>query len=494
MAAPGLALKPGLRQRQAQIMTPAMQEAVRLLRLSGLALDAAVREALETNPLLMLEEAPDDSPFRPPTLPVRSPAAGYRPTAAAIRLFGGAAGAAPAGAGSTPPGPAGPDAAALAADRSLHDILFEEIAWSFADPAERRIALDLGGLLDEAGYLAGDPADVAAAHGVGTAQVERILARLQALAPPGLFARDLAECLRLQLADAGRLDPPMTAILDHLPLLTERGPEALAAAAGIDPDDLPACLDRLRALDPRPGLALAGGPAPTIVPDLLVLAADAAPAYDRDLARPVGRWIVALNPDTVPRVTLDRAGLAGLRARSRDAATRTWLNDRSRDAALLIRAIERRGATMLEVGAEIFSRQQAFLEHGMAALGPMKRRDIADAVGLNESTVGRAAQDKFAATPQGTFALTALFSARIGDLNGGAGHAAGAVRHRLRTLIGAEAAALSDAALTRMLRAEGYDISRRTVAKYRGVLRIPSSVGRRRRAGRSRRSAAAQGD
>lgn len=482
MATPGLS--PGLRQRRklTQTLTPALQQSIRLLQLSNSGLDAIVREALETNPLLSLDEAPDDVPIGVPKAPTRDPAAGYRPTPAAARLFGAAAGALPGterqGAQTDSRGPDRPD---TVSERTLQDVLFEDIAFSFADAVERSIAIDLGGLLDEAGYLAGDIGDVAALRGVSEALVSDILLRLQALAPPGLFARNLGECLRLQLIDTGALDPSMDALLENLPLLTERGPEALAAAAGIEPDELPRYLDRLRALDPRPGLALAGVTASAIVPDLIVRPAADARRFDGENACRLGRWLVAVNPETAPRLALDRAGLERLRARSRNESEKAYLRDRTEEAGWLIQAVEKRRATILRLGVEIFRRQQEFLEHGTARLRPMTRKDIAQATALHESTISRAVNEKFAETPQGVFALKFLFSARVGALNGGPGHAASAVRHRLRILIDRETAPLSDEAVTRLLRAEGYDLARRTVAKYREMLRIPSSVERRRR-------------
>ena len=485
MAAPGVSLKLRQRRRLSQNLTPALQQSMKLLQLSNLGLDAVIREAIETNPLLSLDDPPDDAPDDAPVKalrPVRRDlAAGYRPTPAAARLFGAAAGAATESENYGKQA-SGRDIESLgvAAAGSLREFLFEDIVFSFIDPLERSIAIELSGLLDEAGYLAGDIADVAALREVTEARVTTILLRLQALAPPGLFARNLGECLRLQLADAGRLDPPMNAVLDNLSLLTERGLDALAAAAGIAPSDLPLFLDRLRTLDPRPGVSLADVAAPAIVPDLIVQPADETPFYDSEQTRRVGRWIVAVNPETVPRLSLDRAGLEGLRTRTRDDTERAYLKDRSQDATWLIRAVEQRSATILRVGAEIFFRQQEFLEHGTTGLKPMSQKDIALASSLHESTISRAANDKFAATPQGVFPIKFLFSGRIGALNDGPDYAASAVRHRLRVLIGQETTPMSDEAVTRLLRAEGYDIARRTVAKYREMMRIPSSVERRR--------------
>lgn len=487
MAAPGLSLELRQRRKLTQTLTPALQQSIKLLQLSSFELDAVVREALETNPLLSLDEPADDTAMGRIKAPARNPAAGYRPTPQAARLFGAAAGA-PPGAGrpgaehhGAQPDAHGPDRPDAAAERTLQDVVFEDIAFSFTDAVERTVAIDLSGLLDEAGYLAGDPGDVAALRGVPETLVSDILRRLQALAPPGLFARNLGECLRLQLVDAGTLDPSMDALLDNLPLLTERGPEALAAAAGIGPGDLPRFLDRLRALDPRPGLALAGVTAPAIVPDLIVRPATDALRGDGEQACRLGLWIVAINPDTAPRLALDRAGLEWLRAQARTQDEKAYLRERTDEAGWLLQAIERRQATILRLGVEIFRRQQEFLEHGTVRLRPMTRKDIAGATDLHESTVSRAVNEKFAATPQGVFALKFLFSSRIGALNGGPGYAASAVRQRLRVLIDGESAPLSDAAVTRLLRAEGYDLARRTVAKYREMLRIPSSVERRRR-------------
>lgn len=482
MAAPGLSLELRQRRKQTQILTPAVQQSIRLLQLSSIGLDAVVREALETNPLLSLDEAPDDFQIEPPKTLRRDPAAGYRPTPAAARLFGAAADPLPGAERHSEQtvgrGPERPDAAP---EQTLQDAIFQDIAFSFTDAVERSIAIDLSGLLDEAGYLAGDTAEVAAVRGVPEALVADILRRLQALAPPGLFARNLGECLRLQLVDAGALDPSMEALLENLPLLTDRGPEALASAAGIDPGDLQRHLDRLRTLDPRPGLAFAAAAAPPIVPDLIVRPAHEALPRDGEHARRFGPWVVAVSPETAPRLALDRAGLERLRARSRRESEKTYLRDRAEEAGWLIQAIEKRRTTVLRLGVEIFHRQQEFLEHGTARLRPMTRKDIAGATDLHESTIGRAVNEKYAATPQGVFALKFLFSARVGALDGGPGYAASAVRHRLRILIEGETAPLSDEAVTRLLRDEGYDLARRTVAKYREMLRIPSSVERRRR-------------
>lgn len=504
MAGPAVSLNIGhglqQQQRMSQALTPAMQQALKLLQLSSTQLDAAIRDALESNPLLALDEPvvdsqaddaatfpdrPDQAPNRRALQPVRrNPRAGYRPTPAAARLFGAAASAGPQG--ETRAGDAGAGSSLDAGGRTaanFRDVLFEDIVFAFENPAERGIAIDLCGMLDDHGYLAGDVADVAEFRLVSDDLVNSVLKRLQKVAPAGLFARDLAECLALQLEEIGALDPTMAALLQHLDLLTEKSPAALAAAAGIEADDLPAFLARLRDLDPKPGASLGGGAAPAIVPDLVVYDAGRRTIRNSDYEQQIGRWVVALNPDLVPRLSLDRANLEALRAQSRQETEKAYLKDRTQDATWLIRAIEQRTATILRVGVEIFRRQTDFLESGVSGLQPMTQKEIAAATDVHESTISRAANEKFAATPQGVIDLKFMFSAQIADLNGGPAHSAKVVRHRLRQLVDAESTPMSDDALAGHLRDEGFDVARRTVAKYREMLRIPSSVDRRRARG-----------
>lgn len=480
MAGPSVSLQLHQRQKQAQTLTPAVQQALKLLHLSSQQLDAVVRDALESNPLLALEDTHEaETPQELKPVP-RARGAGYRPSPAARSLFG----ASRAGAGNRldgghtaavePGNEGGP------AQRSLRDVLFEDIVFEFTDPVERGIAIDLAGLLDDAGYLAGDLKDVADMRQVPLSVIEGVLSRLQSIAPAGMFARTLSECLRLQLADRDDLDDAMASVLDHLELLTEKGPARLAAAAGIDPDALSGCLERLRALEPRPGAAIADAAAPSVVPDLIVRPLASAGAKPDEYSRRVGNWIVALNPALIPHLSLDRSTLERLRNQSRRARDKEYVTEKAQDATWLIKAVEQRTATILRVGVAIFERQRAFLEHGVERMRPMTQKDIAAVAEVHESTVSRAANDKFAATPQGVFALKFLFSAAIPNLDGGPDHAAKVVRFRLRELVLEEESPMSDDLLARLLRAEGYDIARRTVAKYREMLRIPSSVVRRR--------------
>jgi len=481
-------LQIGQRQVQAPVLTPALQQALKLLQISSIELEAVVREALETNPLLVADEAPADLvPALPPPVPRRA-TAGYRPSPQAMRLFGAAARQSADRAGGNTGNDPGTFDLAGQEGSTLQEALLEDIAFAFDDPVDRQITLDLASLLDDAGYLAGDLADVAEYRKVSTTHVENVLARLKGVVPAGLFARDLADCLRLQLIDQEALDPAMAQVLDHLDLLAENGPAALAVAAGLEADIVSRCLARLRQLNPRPGASLAHQAAPTIVPDIIVLPKRADSSPDSEFVQSVGRWTVALNPALVPNLSLDRAGLQDLRARARRAEDRDYLKTTAQDATWLIRAIEQRTTTLLRMAVEIFRRQESFLESGPAGLKPLTQKEIARVTEIHESTVSRAVNQKYAATPQGVVPLKFLFCNPVRDLSGGRDHAAKVVRHRLKALIGAESAPVSDGELTRLLRLEGYDVARRTVAKYRGLLRIPSSI-ERRRAGPARASA-----
>ncbi|MCY4191128.1 MAG: hypothetical protein OXD42_07380, partial [Rhodospirillaceae bacterium] len=275
------------------------------------------------------------------------------------------------------------------------------------------------------------------------------------------------------------LDEVMIRILDHLEILAEHDPVALAAAVGLDVDEVSLGLDKLRQLDPRPGTAFAGQTAPVIVPDIIVLPIGTHSSHNSEHVQAVGRWTVGLNLDLVPKLSLDCTGLDILRARARREEERAYLKTSSRDATWLIRAIEQRTATLLRIGVEIFRRQEGFLEGGPLALKPLIQKEIAHVTEVHESTISRAVNRKFAATPQGLVPLKFLFSNSVRDLNGGRDHASKVVRQRLKALISAEAAPTPDEALTRQLRSEGYDVARRTVAKYREMLRIPSSVVRK---------------
>jgi RNA polymerase sigma-54 factor len=323
-------------------------------------------------------------------------------------------------------------------------------------------------MLDPAGRLSADPADIARALGTDLACVEAVRGRMMVFDPSGLFARTLAECLAAQLREKNRLDPAMAALLDNLETLARRDHRKLMALCGVDSEDLADMIAEIRALDPKPGANWDADALPPVIPDVLMRAA------------PGGDWLLELNPETLPRVLVNEAFYARV-SRKVGREDKTFLAEKLATANWLVKSLQQRAQTVLKVSAEIVVRQDGFFRHGVSHLRPLILRDIADTVALHESTVSRVTANKYIATPRGIFELKYFFTNAIAGSDGES-HSAESVRQRIRTLVGAEPAddILSDDAIVAVLRKEGVDIARRTVAKYREALRIPSSVQRKR--------------
>lgn len=479
-----------LRQSQSLVMTPQLRQAIKLLQSSNLEVTAFVEEELERNPLLERDERPEPrttADERAPEAPAPEPADSH---AAASSDSMPADSAAPldaewdnvydpdggfrAGAGAG--GRTGFDEELgtiedfADARISLREHLAEQIRLTFSDPRERLIAAQMLAMVDAAGRLTVGDAAIAAAMGAEEAQVAGVRARLQRLDPAGMFCRDLRECLAVQLADRNRLDPCMEALLDNLDMLARRDLRGLMRVCGVDSEDLADMISELKRLDPKPGASFDADPAPAVVPDVIM-------RRTQD-----GGWSVELNPETLPRVLVNRGfhAKAVVGARSKD--DRAFLADRLQSATWLVKSLEQRATTILKVAAEIVRRQDGFFRHGVAHLRPLILRDVAEAVSLHESTVSRVTANKYIATPRGTMELKFFFTTAIAGTAGGEAHSAESVRFRIREMIEAERPddILSDDAIVERLRKEGVDIARRTVAKYREALRIPSSVQRKR--------------
>ncbi|HFA59218.1 MAG TPA: RNA polymerase sigma-54 factor, partial [Rhodospirillales bacterium] len=358
----------------------------------------------------------------------------------------------------------------LATGRTLARHLEEQLPLALDDAADLLIAHQLIGMLDEAGYLREETAEIAARLGTDAAHVERIVRRLQTLDPPGVFARDLKECLRLQLADRDRLDPAMARLVDNLELVAKRDYAALRRICGVGEEDLREMLAELRELDPRPGAAVAPVAVQPVVPDVFVRPA------------PDGSWLVELNSETLPRVLVNNAYQALVRADTLPEADREYISSCLNRASWLVKSLDQRARTILAVAREIVRQQDAFLHRGVTALRPLTLRQVADALGMHESTVSRVTANKYMATPRGILDMKYFFTSAIATTDGAGAVSAETVRHRIRALIEAESAeaVLSDDRIVELLRAEGIDIARRTVAKYREAMGIPSSVQRRR--------------
>jgi RNA polymerase sigma-54 factor len=483
-----------LRQSQSLVMTPQLQQAIKLLELSNLELNAYVEEQLESNPLLERESDATNEAEALAEPPAAIAEDGPLPDTAAVA--DGRADSPDAStddaaydnlwqsedAGTTLLGDRGGTGGRSdfsVDERSLEETLTRppdlrqhlttQLQLDIPDPVERMIGLQLIDMLDEAGYLRGELEGVATMLGCTVPAVETVLAKLQRCEPAGIFARNLAECLALQLAERNRLDPAMRALLDHLDLLARGDRARLLEVCGVDAEDLAEMIGEIRALDPKPALAFDGDPASPAVPDILMQ------------RRPDGSWLIELNPDTLPRVLINRSYMAHIGRGAKSGAEREFLNDRLASANWLVKSLHQRATTILKVASEIVRRQEAFFQHGVQHLRPLTRRDVAAAIGMHESTVSRVTTNKYIETPRGFFELRYFFGASIGGSDGES-HAAEAVRRRIQQLIETEApkAVLSDDNLVILLRGEGINIARRTVAKYRESMRIPSSVERRR--------------
>jgi RNA polymerase sigma-54 factor len=352
---------------------------------------------------------------------------------------------------------------------TLLDLLSQQIGLMRAPPLTRMLALALAADIDDSGYLRTDAAEASARLGADAAHVEAAIALLQTCEPTGVGARDLAECLALQLAERDRLDPLMQRCLSHLDILARADFRGLAAACQVSEGEAREMAAEIRALHPRPGRGLTADPVFAAPPDLLV----------RRTAS--GAWAVELNADTLPRVLINNAYAAEVMAGG-DDEVRSFISECRASASWLVRSLEQRARTTLLVSAEILRRQTAFFEEGVGALRPMTLRAIAEETGLHESTVSRVTAGKRLSCERGSFDLKFFFSQAIAATGGGEAHAAESIRHRIRALIDDEdpRRTLSDDKLVTMLQAEGVDIARRTVAKYREAMSIPSSVQRKR--------------
>jgi RNA polymerase sigma-54 factor len=345
----------------------------------------------------------------------------------------------------------------------------EQLRLSMGDATDRLIGACLIAMLDPAGRLAGDLGQLAANLGCDVARVEAVRQRMMRFDPPGVFARDLRECLAVQLAERNRFDPAMAALIENLELLARRDMKRLMEVCGVDAEDLTEMVAELRRLDPKPGAAFEAEAATTVVPDVLMRRA------------PDGGWVVELNPETLPRVLANGTFHARISAGARTREEKSFIAEHWANATWLVKSLQQRASTILKVATEIVRQQDGFFRHGVSHLRPLILRDIATAVEMHESTVSRVTANKYIATPRGTLELKFFFTTAIAGTDGES-HSAEAVRHRIRDMIAAEdpANVLSDDQIVAALKREGVDIARRTVAKYRESLRIPSSVQRRR--------------
>ena len=510
-----LSAKLMMRQGQSLVMTPQLLQAIKLLQFSSIELASFIEEELERNPMLeRVEESggelpiseaatPDgqgsDAQFSEPDEPRESDWAGetlatdgaaleaslgtelsntfdadrpaVSPEASTTLTDAGLSATSWTGAVGPPSnGEAANLEAYVAAKPTLHDHLLEQLALACADPVDRMIGHTLIDAVDEIGYMREDISDIAQRLGTPAARIEMVLAKIHTFEPSGVGARDLAECLAIQLRERDRYDPAMQTLIANLPLLAKREFPTLRRLCDVDDEDLADMVAEIRRLDPKPGRAYSGGPIQPVVPDVTVRA-----AAD-------GGWHVELNSEVLPRLLVNQTYAAHVAKSRANDSDRSFVSQCLQTANWLTKSLEQRARTILKVSTEIVRQQHAFFAEGVQHLRPLNLKSIADAIGMHESTVSRVTSNKYMSTPRGLFELKYFFTASIAAQSGGQAHSAKSVRHKIKAMIERESVGnvLSDDAIVTELRAADIDIARRTVAKYRESLRIPSSVERRR--------------
>ena len=478
-----------LRQSQSLVMTPQLQQAIRLLALSNLEIESFIAEELEKNPLL--DSGGDEAPAEPvPVEAAEQAAPGEEPLIgggeAALDIdvndenlhqdsladrggLDGGLGLDGIGGGGGE-GSEGPDFDSFEGGQvSLHEHLMAQ-AGERLSGADLIIAQAIVEQIEETGYFCVPPLDIARRLGAAPADVERVLAVVQTFDPAGVGARSLAECLALQAKEADRYDPAMARLIDNLDYLAKGNLSALRRICGVDDEDLGDMIRELRAYDPKPGCRFVQGERiEGVVPDVFV-------------ARRGQGWAIELNNATLPRLLVNRSYYAELATGAQDRQSKAWLSDCLASANWLLKALDQRARTIVKVSTEIVKQQDGFFRHGVSQLRPLTLRTVADAIGMHESTVSRVTSNKYLSCDRGLFELKYFFTSGIQSADGGEAVSAEAVKSQIRALIAAERAnaILSDDQLVDLLRAKGFDIARRTVAKYREALGIGSSVQRRR--------------
>jgi len=494
----GLGPRIDIRQSQSLVLTPQLTQAIKLLQLSNLELEAYIAEEISKNPLI--EEIGGEEEGEAPAV-----------AAVMVDAEGVGEGSGEAGFDEPPPDPGTDEliAALGASDDQPLDIDWRDQALetdSFADVAgsasagssdegfdfdrleageaslaehllnqlhglggrDGELARTIAEMLDETGYLSVPLSDLADDLKVTRAEAERALAIVQSLEPPGIGARNLAECLALQARAADRYDPAMARLIDNLELLSRGQMAALKRICGVDDEDLADMVRELRAYDPKPGCRFSGEAADDVTPDVFI--------------RRTGQgYAVELNSATLPRLLVNRRYYQELKSGPQDKASKAWLSECLTSANWLVKALDQRARTIVKVVSEIVKRQQGFLERGVSGLKPLTLREVGEAIEMHESTVSRVTSNKYVLCDRGLFELKYFFSSGVGSSDeGGEGAAAGAVKAAIGELIAQESEILSDDTLVELLKERGFDLARRTVAKYREAMGIGSSIQRRR--------------
>lgn len=476
-----LGLRLDVRQSQQLVMTPQLQQAIKLLQMTNLEVAGYVDEQLAENPFLSGDAAGGgDSEAKPAPVETESPDLanrwddGWREVntpSAADRMMTVASSA--GGSGSASGGGNFDDMPSfeerLTEPQTLQGYLHEQLSMEILHPDVRLVGEAMIGAIDEAGYLRIDVDTLADDMALPEIVVQHALRAVQGLDPTGVGARTVEECLALQLAELDRLDPAMERLLRHLPMLAKADRRGLLRVCGVDEEDLNEMVAEIRALNPKPGLAFGPAPDTASVPDIWIF-------HHR------GGWRVELNSATLPRVLVDADYYTQVTGKADETGMKQYFAERFQSANWLVKALDQRARTVLRVAEFVVETQSDFLTYGVSHLKPLVLRQVAEGTGLHESTVSRATAGKLVATPQGVFPFKYFFSNAVGGDRGQDAHSAEAIRQQIKSLVDAESACkvLSDDQIVKTLKQQGMTLARRTVAKYRESMGIPSSVDRRR--------------
>lgn len=476
-----------IRQSQSLLMTPQLRQAINLLQMNNLELRELVEKELESNPLLEREDdclaATED---KIPTIDTLNTAESepIEEDSFTADIDGENAfddygsdreGYEPSWTNKIGSKTTNADddfdyiAQRAAATESVYELLNRQIEGHFSLPDDRLIASHLISFLDHAGYFTGNLPEISEQLQIDISKLQQILSVMKTFEPSGIFAASLKECLSIQLKDQNRLDTMMQTFLEHLDLLADGNLKTLKKLCQADDEDIASMIADIKALNPKPLTAYNFDDGGYIVPDVFVR------------QRKNGDYLVELNQDTLPRVLLNREYISCLSGKAVGKNDKKYLKERLNSAGFLIKALHQRATTILRVSEEIVSRQRDFFEHGISHIRPLLLRDIAEAVEMHESTISRVTAHKYMQTPRGTFELKYFFSAAAGTYNGDTQTSATSIKHLLKQLIDNEGdKILSDDALVELMAAHSIKIARRTIAKYREEMGIPTSAQRKR--------------
>lgn len=479
-----------LRQGQSLVMTQQLQQSIKLLQLSSLELIEFVEQELESNPLLARDEtgvgneaAEAGEAASAGTSDERESATdrsesldsnygdgwqhdegGERPDPAASFRYEGVSSR------NSYDGDERSLEQTLSTEITLREHLHSQLQVDMLDPVMRMLGSQIIEMIDDSGYLRETTQELAETLGASPELLRHTITALQQFDPVGIFARNLPECLTLQLKDKNLFDPMMASFMEHIHLMEKGDLQGLRKACGASEEDFADMLTQIRKLDPYPARRFINDMAQPVIPDVFVRQGKE------------GIWQVELNSEVLPKVLIDQAYYQELDTRSHQKEDKRYLTDQFQQANWLVKAMDQRANTILKVTSEIVRQQEHFLLYGIQFLKPLTLKDIALQVEMHESTISRVTTSKFMATPRGIFELKYFFTSSVSSSSGATEISSKTVMYYIKELIEAEAPeqVLSDDDIVKMLKNKNIDIARRTVAKYREGQNIPSSVIRRR--------------